>query len=209
MKFTNNTTTEQLPSEAQLAKSTIKAFAVAMILLVTIILPAEYAVDPTGVGNLLGLKRMGEIKVQLAEEAQVNAEEATMKVEKNENESMAEINEPAAVATPVIENDIKKEVITRTVSPDQGFEIKALMDSGKTVEYTWTASGSGLNYDAHGENNFGDFKSYSKGVSETEKSGTIKAPFDGEHGWFWRNRTSAPIQLSLEVSGEFDSLKEY
>lgn len=63
-----------LPSAAQLKKSTMIAAAVAAGLLVTVILPADYAVDPTGIGRALGLTRMGEIKVQLAEEARKGAE---------------------------------------------------------------------------------------------------------------------------------------
>lgn len=58
-----------LPSTAKLIRSTIMAAIVALVLLVTVIMPAEYALDPTGAGRLLGLAEMGEIKEQLAEEA--------------------------------------------------------------------------------------------------------------------------------------------
>jgi hypothetical protein len=47
--------------------------AVAGILLVTCVLPAEYGIDPTGVGRVLGLTQMGEVKMMLAEEAENNA----------------------------------------------------------------------------------------------------------------------------------------
>jgi type VI protein secretion system component Hcp len=49
--------------------STAIALVAACFLLVTVILPAEYAVDPTGAGEILGLTKMGEIKNQLANEA--------------------------------------------------------------------------------------------------------------------------------------------
>ena len=58
-----------LPSTAKLIRSTIISAVVALVLLVTVVMPAEYAMDPTGVGRLLGLTEMGEIKQQLAEEA--------------------------------------------------------------------------------------------------------------------------------------------
>jgi len=60
---------EELPSTAKLVRSTIIAAIVALVLLVTVVMPAEYALDPTGAGRLLGLTEMGEIKEQLAEEA--------------------------------------------------------------------------------------------------------------------------------------------
>lgn len=63
-------TREELPSTSQLIRSTVIAAAVATVLLITTVLPAEFGIDPTGVGKLLGLKQMGEIKVSLEQEAQ-------------------------------------------------------------------------------------------------------------------------------------------
>ena len=51
-------------------KSTIIAIIMIVILFVMVILPAEYGTDPTGVGKLLGLKEMGDIKMSLLEESQ-------------------------------------------------------------------------------------------------------------------------------------------
>ena len=45
----------ELPSSKQLLKSTIIAFLAAIVILVTVVLPAEYGIDPTRVGRLLGL----------------------------------------------------------------------------------------------------------------------------------------------------------
>lgn len=58
----------ELPSSRQLIRSTAIAFAVAMGLLVTVVMPSEYAVDPTGLGRAMGLTQMGEIKISLAQE---------------------------------------------------------------------------------------------------------------------------------------------
>lgn len=49
------------------------ALAVAVLLLVTVVLPAEYGVDLTGVGRVIGLTRMGEIKTRLDKEAAADA----------------------------------------------------------------------------------------------------------------------------------------
>lgn len=62
-------TRAELPSSARLKRSTIIASIVAAALLVTVVLPAEYGIDPTRAGRLLGLTQMGEIKTQLAREA--------------------------------------------------------------------------------------------------------------------------------------------
>ena len=48
-----------LPTSSQLLKSTMVAIGVGCALLILVVLPAEYGTDPTGVGELLGLKKMG------------------------------------------------------------------------------------------------------------------------------------------------------
>lgn len=72
MYNTDLPTRAELPSTGKLIRSTLVAAVVAVALLVTVVLPAEYAIDPTGAGRLLGLTEMGEIKQQLAEEAELD-----------------------------------------------------------------------------------------------------------------------------------------
>lgn len=62
--------TDDLPSSAQLARATVIAAFIVAALLVTVALPSEYGIDPTGAGSALGLAEVGEIKTQLAEEAE-------------------------------------------------------------------------------------------------------------------------------------------
>jgi len=52
----------ELPTLGQLNRATLIAFGAAAVILVTTVLPAEYGVDPTGVGGALGLTPMGEMK---------------------------------------------------------------------------------------------------------------------------------------------------
>ena len=66
---TNIPSENDLPSSSQLLRSTIVALFVAVMLLLCIIIPAEYGTDPTGIGALVGLKKMGEIKASLEQEA--------------------------------------------------------------------------------------------------------------------------------------------
>jgi hypothetical protein len=63
----------ELPSKRALARSTLIALVAAALVLVTIVLPAEYGIDPTRVGRVLGLTQMGEIKMRLAREAAADA----------------------------------------------------------------------------------------------------------------------------------------
>ncbi len=63
----------ELPTAAQLKRSSWIAGITAAGILAFVVLPSEYAVDPTGVGRVLGLTQMGEIKTQLAQEAAQDA----------------------------------------------------------------------------------------------------------------------------------------
>ena len=85
----------ELPSSTQLLRSTVLAIVAAAVLLATVVLPSEYAVDPTGIGRVLGLTQMGEIKMQLAaENEKLAATEAIAKVEFDQTKvSIAQIEE--------------------------------------------------------------------------------------------------------------------
>jgi hypothetical protein len=63
----------ELPTSAQLKRSTWIASITATAILAFVVLPSEYGVDPTGIGGVLGLTQMGEIKMQLADEATQDA----------------------------------------------------------------------------------------------------------------------------------------
>ena len=65
----NRPTLSELPSPARLLRSTLLAAVGAAAILVAVVLPSEYGIDPTGAGRLLGLTKMGEIKTELAAEA--------------------------------------------------------------------------------------------------------------------------------------------
>lgn len=69
MNKTRQTIEIEIPSGRRLLKSTLIAVFAAAAILVTIILPAERATDPTGIGRLLGLTEMGDIKERRFEEA--------------------------------------------------------------------------------------------------------------------------------------------
>ena len=76
-----------------LIRSTLLAAGAAGAVLVLFWLPAEYGIDPTGMGRLTGLTEMGEIKQQLAAEAEADAMAAA---------APAVVSTPPAVAAPEI-----------------------------------------------------------------------------------------------------------
>jgi len=71
-----------------------------------------------------------------------------------------------------------------------------------------TLSGGKVNFDMHGEEpNAGEeFTSYWKDKQQTNANGTFVAPFDGSHGWYWRNRGDKPVTIKVKVSGFYNKI---
>lgn len=189
---------DDLPTTKQLVRSTVIALIAATAILFLIVLPAEYGLDPTGAGELLGLKSMGEIKVSLEEESLA---------EVNVDNSMLEVTDKKISGTTIIH---KNDVIERTIAPGEAIEIKLEMPEGTIVRYSWSTVNGKLNYDTHGDGYKGTKKSvtYKKGRMIAADSGELLAAFDGYHGWFWRNREDNPVTLRLDTSGNYLQIKQ-
>ena len=202
---------EDLPSTASLLKSTAIALGAAGVLLVTVVLPAEYGIDPTRIGGVLGLTAMGEIKMQLAEEAAADREmvAATASVDASvdgadtavvpsarDAQAVPEaVAEPAALAW--------RDTMTIALEPGASTEVKLTMLAGDIAEYEWSTDQAGLNSDLHGDGPSEQFISYRQGRNEGGDAGEFAADFDGVHGWFWRNRSEVAVTVTLNTRGEY------
>jgi hypothetical protein len=201
-----------LPSSRTLLRSTLIAAAVAAILLVTVVLPAEYAVDPTGVGRVLGLTEMGEIKMSLAAEAAAAeaAEAALLEAGTGGTPAATDTGLTAAVVTDSAAPAPRSDVTTITLQPNEGKEVKLEMREGATVEYSWSVEGGVVNYDTHGDpwdapREF--YHGYGRGSGVPGHEGVLVAAFDGVHGWFWRNRTGATVTITLRTQGDYQGVR--
>lgn len=185
----------ELPSTPKLIKSTIIAIIAAAVILITLVLPAEFGIDPTGIGQLTGLKRMGEIKTSLAKEL--------------EESEPRPINDGifAAEPTPTDPASPRTDELSVTLAPDKSTEIKITMTKGTTVDFTWSTNAGQAFYDLHADSKEVNYHTYEKGTEST-KSGTLEAAFDGNHGWYWKNRTPNPITITLKATGQYQDIKE-
>ncbi|VVP30492.1 hypothetical protein PS874_04184 [Pseudomonas fluorescens] len=212
-------TVNELPSTRKLVRSTVIALLTAVGLLVTVVMPSEYAIDPTGVGRALGLTQMGELKIILAQDALADAAPPqavapTPAPAPAPAPQIAQIQpaalpatQPAAAPAPAM----KSNQMTVTLKPGEGTEIKLEVLKNKTVSYEWTAAGGPVNYDTHGEPYNGEkgyFHSYNKGKQVKSDKGQFTAIFDGTHGWFWRNRSKNDVTISLKTTGDYLSVKQ-
>jgi hypothetical protein len=169
-------TSEEFPhdqvSSRTLVLSSIGAAVLAAIALVLFILPAEYGIDPTGAGKALGLDRLAQ----------------TAAVKRNTLDEDAE--------------GYRKDTVEIEIPPAGGLEYKLHVKKGDHFEYSWT-SPVPLYFDFHGEpdgDDSGYFESYAEGTA-AGLAGSLNAPFDGRHGWYWENRTDQPVTVKLLTFG--------
>ena len=202
---------DELPSSRQLIKSTVIAMISAAAILVFVVLPAEYAVDPTGVGRVLGLTEMGEIKSQLSKEAEEDRarERRNAPAGPDKRSSLLDrffgslVSSAHAQGTPAMRTDETR----ITLKPGEGKEVKLAMTKGAKANFSWTVEGGVVNFDLHGDGS-GQKTSYKRGRAVPGAEGVLVAAFTGNHGWFWRNRTRKDVTVVLKTSGEYSSIKE-
>jgi hypothetical protein len=189
-------TTPAPASPAALLRATVVAAAAAAVVLVTVVLPAEYGIDPTGIGRATGLYREPATAAEppLADDA---ASDAGAVAGASTAGSLFKSTTP-----------YRSDEMSLTLAPGEGAEIKAQMNAGERMVFSWTSSGGGVDVDMHGETGRrGDeARSYWTGEFEEGGHGAFEAPMAGNHGWFWQNLNDTPVTITVKTSGFYRRL---
>ena len=174
-----NSATPSPPSAAAIARATAIALAVAALVLLTVVLPAEYGIDPLGAGRALGLLELSS--------------------------GAAPPIAPAA-AGPINTQSSDYRVDSRQITvPSLGsVEFKYTLAQGAAMIYSWQASAP-LDFDFHTEpaGRPADASETFERGEAAEKRGVYTAPYDGIHGWYWENLYDEDVTITLEVVGFF------
>jgi hypothetical protein len=187
------------PSKAAIAKATGIALVVALLILFTTVLPAEYGVDPLKTGRALGL-------TDLAQATQAKPARTTVTAAA-----------PAPVQTGVYRAEparYKVDTEDLTLRPGEGVEIKYHMQKGAVMVYAWKANGN-VRFEFHGEPdqkpNKDYFESYELDdkVGRDHSYGSFTAPTTGIHGWFWENKGNKEVEIHLTTAGFYDAAKMF
>ncbi|MBV1919791.1 MAG: hypothetical protein KUG73_03860 [Pseudomonadales bacterium] len=160
-----------------LAKASGFAALFGAFVLTVAILPAEYNIDPTGIGASLGLTRLANTSA--ASQVKPVSEEVVGEYQEN-----------------------KLNII---VPAGKGLEYKFSALKGDDIRYSWESTGGELFFDFHGEpkgDTTGYFQSYTVSTSDKVR-GSLTAPFEGSHGWYWENKGDKPITVSVHIEGKY------
>jgi hypothetical protein len=217
----------QIPKRRLLGMVAI-AFVFASILVVCFVLPAEYHLDPTGVGHLTGVSRLAGPKRLTATEAVASSVSAgTAAVDANPGApAVVEVGSSAGTSASVgagtvryYESGYRSDFVDIPLrSSDTGptgseLEYKVRMKAGGTLVYSWTVPGIAnpeeFYYDFHGEapaknaGAEGTVVEYRQATG-SHSAGTLVAPFDGIFGWYVQNQSAKPVVMHLKISGFYE-----
>jgi len=179
------------PRAARLALPIAGAAAAAAVIAGVFVLPAEYGIDPTGLGTALGLTRISA------------PQEVTVETR---------FTAPPEIAT-LRERAFRTETVEIEVNPFSinygALEYKVSMNEGDVLLYSWT-SDQPLIFEFHGHTIDDDtgapieVMDYVAGEG-TSANGTLVAPIDGIHGWYFANSAfDDPAHVQLTLSGYFE-----
>lgn len=99
-----------------------------------------------------------------------------------------------------------QDIVTITVPAGKGLEYKFQMVKGSVLDYAWDTGGAKLDYDFHGDPKGaaeGKEQSYEEKAGSTS-SGSLTAPFDGKHGWWWKNNGPEAVKITLKTKGSYE-----
>jgi hypothetical protein len=179
----------------RLAVAAGAALLAAGVILVTVVLPAEFAVDPLGTGAKLGLLPLGEVGQQV---------DAL-------NKTAAAGGAGQAAIIVAQDKPFNQETVDFKVGPHEGMEYKYRLDKGEALLYSWSATAP-VDYELHAEPDgapAGYAQSYEKKPASSGASGTLTAPFPGIHGWYWENKTDKEVTVSLKTAGYYNLSHEF
>ena len=173
------------PSKGKLAWATLAALLVAGVVLVATVLPAEYDIDPLGIGEALGLRVLsapgtGPIPVR-------------------------------SDGLSAYRSSYRTDLRAFELEPGGFVEYKYRLEAGRAMVYSWTAS-SWVRSEMHSEADTSPIGTaeFFEVVEETlHRHGSYVAPFSGIHGWYWLNETDGPVTVTLHAAGFFTTSTEF
>jgi hypothetical protein len=186
------------PSSRQLLWIVAAAVVAATIVFVIAILPAEYRVDPTGLGRLVGLDRLaGPAEVQVTATG-------------------GPTGAPVTFADMPFRSDSVEIPLKRggTIFMDET-EWKVRMKAGDTIIYSWSVpevtDPEAFYYSFHGQSEpkAGQTNPEIKVTTFKEdtgvaQSGTLVAPYDGLWGWYLQNQFEKAVIVRLSIAGFYE-----
>jgi hypothetical protein len=178
----------------RLIAATLGALALAVLIVLGAVLPAEFNRDPLGVGRLSGLSRLWA-----PEDRKADA-----------RDTVARAREYATpFRTDVVEIPLGDFLAGAEKSE---LEYKVRMRRDATLIYSWEVVGASdprdFHYDQHGHTTPAPGQPMTvatyKQTFGLRQQGALTAPFDGIQGWQFSNSSEKPVVVKLRLAGFYE-----
>jgi len=198
-------------TSSQIIKATVIALATSLILTVVAVLPAEYGKDYSGLGKALGFSRLYQSDDLSNETAVVTQtfKELTL----NNVGSAPDIPKPIEGnnPAPAKQYESRKDNISITIPAGKGLEYKIAVLKYGQVKYAWKTNQGVLFLDMHGDVKSSEaksvyFESYNV-ANSNNMAGSFLAPYEGKHGWYFKNKSNKDIKVTINLTGEYQLIK--
>ncbi len=173
------------PSRTKLVLATLGALLLASVVLVAVVLPAEYDIDPLGTGRALGLvvlARPGAAPIPVREDGLV-----------------------------ALRSSYRTDRRSFVLGPEEFVEYKYRIEAGRAMLYSWRAS-NWVRSEMHSEVDGappGTAEFFEVEEQALFRSGSYVAPFPGIHGWYWLNEGTDTVTVTIDAAGFFDYAVEF
>jgi hypothetical protein len=199
---------DQLPSASRLRRAFVAALAFAGVLIVAVILPAERAIDPTGIGNVLGLTEMGLIKKQFkAEVAALRADSIAQRIA----DSTTAADKAAVLAALASgQRPAHTDTTTLTVRPGEEAGVEFTLARNAWATYEWSSASGLIDFDVRGDSTGAPewwYHRYESASNSTSGSGVLVARFSGTHGFYWKNTSDSLRTVRVISRGNYGELR--
>lgn len=184
--------TDDLPSPKGLAKAVAFAVLGAALVLVTIVLPAEFGIDPLGTGRALGLSVLRPSAEPVAPPA---------------GETLAPL---ALGPIGLYPAEFRVDAREFELGPYEYVEYKYHLAEQASMLFSWSAT-AGVLHDFHGDRDGAPAnaaESYD-GEPRQRADGHFTAPFSGIHGWYWENPGGETISVRVTTAGFYTAAHEF
>jgi len=104
-----------------------------------------------------------------------------------------------------LKGDGWRDTIEVKIPANNDIEYKLNAAKSASFEFVWKVDKGELFFDFHGERK-GDTSGYFKSYEEATKSqsnGSLITPFEGTHGWYWKNQNEFPVVVTLKLKGDY------
>ncbi|MBF4518964.1 hypothetical protein IRZ71_21620 [Flavobacterium sp. ANB] len=199
----------QIVEKKEIIKAVAFAIILAAVILVTAVLPAEYGIDPAGTGKLFGFNKL-YVPQEADQDLASTPQQSFPLIKMEKAGSGPEVKRPIEADNPPAakQYDQREDIVEVLVPAGKGIEYKTYMLKGGMMKYEWTTDKGTLYLDFHGEVNQKHapsdvyFESYTLAYANN-MVGTFYAPFEGKHGWYFKNNDTRDIKVTLKLKGEY------